>query len=120
MCRAWGAYSDTGRTGSEGCHTTSAVGLAQARQSGIGKGTSAIRARRGRGLSGRTSTGDTDAAGLLRLAWSADVEVLQGVVAVVADVEDLVVGQPTDGSLGVSLLGDMHPQGGAALTGVPK
>ena len=95
-------------------------GLAQARQSGIEKGTSPIRARRGRGLSGRTSTGDTDAAGLLRLAWSADVEVLQGVVAVVADVEDLVVGQPTDGSLGVSLLGDMHPQGGAALTGVPK
>jgi hypothetical protein len=31
-----------------------------------------------------------------------------------ADVEDLVVGQPTDGSLGVGLLGDMHPQGGAA------
>jgi len=57
--------------------------------------------------------GDTDAAGLRR-ACSADVEVLLGVVAVMADVEDLVVGQPTDGSLGVGLLGDMHPQGGAA------
>ena len=109
----FGAYSDTGQPGSEGCHATSAVELAQARQSGIGNGTSPIRGRRGRGPSGRTSTGHTDAAGLRR-ACSADVEVLLGVVAVMAEVEDMVVGQPTDGSLGVGLLGNMHPQGGAA------
>jgi hypothetical protein len=48
------------------------------------------------------------------------VDVLLAVVAVVADVEDLVVGQAADGSLGVGLLGDMHPQGGVALVGIAE
>jgi hypothetical protein len=37
------------------------------------------------------------------------VEVLLAVVAVVAEVEDLVVGQTADGTLGVSVVGNMHP-----------
>jgi len=45
------------------------------------------------------------------------VEVVLAVVAVVADVEDLVVGQGADGSLGAGLIRDMDPQGGAALAG---
>jgi hypothetical protein len=35
------------------------------------------------------------------------VEVLLAVVAVVAEVEDLVVGQAADGTIGVVVLGDM-------------
>jgi hypothetical protein len=48
------------------------------------------------------------------------VEVVLAVVAVVADVEDLVVGQAADGFLGVGLVGDMHPQGGVALAGIAE
>ena len=51
---------------------------------------------------------------------SADVDVVLAVVAVVAEVEDLVVGQAADGSLGVGLLGNMHPQRRAALAGITE
>src|SRR5215211_199853 len=51
---------------------------------------------------------------------SADVEVLLAVVAVVAEVEDLVVDQPADGPLSVGLVGDMHPARGAAGAGVAE
>jgi hypothetical protein len=48
------------------------------------------------------------------------VDVLLAVVAVVAEVEDLVVGQGPHRPLGVGLLGDMHPQRRAALAGVAE
>jgi hypothetical protein len=51
---------------------------------------------------------------------SAHVEVLLAAVAVVAEVEDLVVGQGSHGPFGVGLLRDMHPQRGAALAGVAE
>jgi hypothetical protein len=51
---------------------------------------------------------------------SADVDVLLAAVAVVAEVEDRMVGQDADGPLGVGVLGDMHPQRGAALAGVAE
>jgi hypothetical protein len=51
---------------------------------------------------------------------SADVEVVLAVVAVVADVEDLVVGQPADGPIGVGLVRDVHPQRSAAVAGVAE
>jgi hypothetical protein len=51
---------------------------------------------------------------------SAHVEVVLAVVAVVADVEDLVVGQDTHGPLGVGVVGDVHPERGAALAGVAE
>ena len=51
---------------------------------------------------------------------SADVEVLLGVVAVVAEVEDLVVGQGADSPIGVVVVENMDPQGGAASTGVAE
>jgi hypothetical protein len=41
-------------------------------------------------------------------------------VAVVADVEDWVVGQTTHGSLGVGVVGDVDPQGGAAIPGIAE
>jgi hypothetical protein len=49
------------------------------------------------------------AALLLAARASADVDVLLTVVAVMAEVEDLMVGQTADGSIGVVVLGDMHP-----------
>jgi hypothetical protein len=51
---------------------------------------------------------------------SADVDVLLAVAAVVADVEDLVVGQTADGSLGVGLVRNLDPQGGVALASVTE
>jgi hypothetical protein len=48
---------------------------------------------------------------------SADVDVVLAVVAVVTDVEDLMVGQGSHGSLGVGLIRDMHPERGVALAG---
>jgi hypothetical protein len=48
------------------------------------------------------------------------VEVLLAVVAVVAEVEDLVVGQAAHGPVRVGLVGDVDPQGGAALAGIPE
>jgi hypothetical protein len=71
------------------------------------------------GCPGRTRTGVG-----VRLRYcgrgraSADAEVVLAAVAVVADVEDLVVGQAADGSLGV--VGDMHPRGGGAVAAYPK
>jgi len=51
---------------------------------------------------------------------SADVEVLLAVVAVVAEMEDPVVGQATDGPIGVVVVRDMEPQCGAAGAGVAE
>ena len=51
---------------------------------------------------------------------SADVEILLAAVAVVAEVEDLVIGQDTHSPLGVGVVGDMDPQGRAALAGVAE
>jgi hypothetical protein len=45
------------------------------------------------------------------------VEVFLPVLAVVAQVQDRVVGQQAHGPLGVGVVGDMDPQGGAALAG---
>jgi hypothetical protein len=38
-------------------------------------------------------------------------------LAVVAEVEDSVVGQQADGPFGVGVVGDMDPEGGVALAG---
>jgi hypothetical protein len=48
------------------------------------------------------------------------MEVLLAVVAVVAEVEDLVVGQAPHSPIGVSVVGDVDPQRGAALAGVAE
>jgi hypothetical protein len=45
------------------------------------------------------------------------VEVFLAVLAVVAQVQNRVVGQQAHGPLGVGVVGDMDPQGGAALAG---
>jgi len=45
---------------------------------------------------------------------------LLSVVAVVAEVEDLVVGQDSHGPFGVGVVGNMDPEGGAALAGVAE
>ena len=49
--------------------------------------------------------------------WSAEVEVFLPVLAVVVQVEERVVGQQAHGPLGVSVGGDIDPQGDAALAG---
>jgi hypothetical protein len=48
------------------------------------------------------------------------VEVVLAAVAVVAEVEDRVVGQGSDGPFGVGVVGDVHPQRRAALAGVAE
>src|SRR5512132_3733523 len=51
---------------------------------------------------------------------SAHVEVLLAAMAVVAEVEDLVVGQSSYGPFGVGVVRDMDPQRRAALAGVAE
>jgi hypothetical protein len=51
---------------------------------------------------------------------SADVEVFLPVVAVVADVQDLVVGKTAHDAVGVVPIGDVDPECGAARTGVAE
>jgi hypothetical protein len=54
------------------------------------------------------------------VVWSAEVEVFLPVLAVVAKVDDRMVGQRAHGPLGVGVGGDMDPQGGTALAGAVK
>jgi len=51
---------------------------------------------------------------------SADVDVLLPVVAVVADVQDVVVDEVADGALGIVPVRDADPQRGAARTGIAE
>ena len=106
MCRGLGAYPDQ-RPGWIGgsCQATRAVGLVQARwRPVIGKGPSRIRVAEAEAVRAAPVRGTRGAAGLL-LGVLSGCGVLLGVVAIVADAEDPVVGQTADGSLGVSLLG---------------
>jgi uncharacterized ferredoxin-like protein len=48
------------------------------------------------------------------------VEVFLPILAVVAQVEDRMVSQQAHGPLGVGVVGDMDPEGGAALTSTIK
>jgi hypothetical protein len=57
---------------------------------------------------------------LLARRASADVEVLLAVVAVVAEVEDLVLGQAAHGPISVGGVRDVDPQRGAALAGAAE
>src|SRR6266508_4585847 len=116
-----GAYPTSGRPGSGELPRDQRCRVARARWSGIGKGSSRSEVVAEAGPSRRHQYGGTGVRrGCCCRACSAEVDVLLAVVAVVADVEDLVVGQAADGTLGVGLLRDMHPQGGAALAGVAE
>jgi hypothetical protein len=94
MCRAWKPTPPSGRAGSRAVTPPELCGSG-----------SAVRDREGF---------------LAQRRASADVEVLLAAVAVVAEVEDLVVGQTADSPTGVGVLGDMDPQCGAALAGVAE
>src|SRR5215218_1106103 len=106
LCRGLGAYPTSGRPGSgklpRGPGLSGSPGAVVRDRAGF-------RAHSGgRGRAGRTRNRGWRAAGLLLAGRaSADVEVVLAVVAVVADVEDLVVGQTADDPLGVGLLEDM-------------
>jgi hypothetical protein len=72
------------------------------------------------GLRRTPSLGIGVAAGWLLPGSSTHVEVVLAAVAVVAEVEDLMVGQAADGAIGVGPVGDVDPQRRAALAGITK